>query len=211
MILTTEQTRQLNEIYTSIVRKWRNNSTDIVLLDSPPMLSMDDAMRLADLELGDRKFQILSEYDQRVEDIKRNATARRIMTSPHVCKMLERALDRKLDLLSRLENQTERLAKRILGESKRNYLAFEREKANARSRSLRDYANIQRMRLTVPYNAQSLIDAEIYEAYLAWCLQFPPRDAHAMVTGNRIFGDNLLHQNWLRLVNELRLRAGLSS
>ena len=207
VLLTTDQIRHLNEIYISIVKKYRNNATHNVLIQSPPQITSEDAERLADLELGERRIKIMHTYQDRVDNINRNAIARRIVNSSVICQLLDRAYERKNDALTRLEDMKERLKKKILSENQRATLAVEREKAVTRSRSLRDFIAVSRMRISVPYNAQTLIDEELYNAYLAWAMQFPPRLANSYVNHNELFMINMGMTMWLRLIAELNNRA----
>ena len=207
MTLTREQIDKVNEIYFRVFNKYFANSTENRFLESPPHLSMEDARELAELELGNRRLQIMNEYDERVENINRNATARRIMNSSMVCQMLDKAFARKTDALKRLDGQIDRLAKRLHTENGRAILAIESHKSSARSRSLRDV--FARVRLADAFNAQELFNQEIHIAYLEWLLQFQPIDALSMVVTNRIFRDNMGLTAWTRLVEILQTRAGV--
>jgi len=209
--LNDEQRRQLNDIYISIVKKYRSSTTATVKLDATARLTMDEAEKLAELELGERRMKIMQDYTERVENIERNATARRIMNSSVVCQMLDKAFERRVDAIARLDNQKERLAKRIHAEHQRTAIAVEREKSIQRSRSLRDFANIQRLRQTVPLNTQALIDEELFASYLAWCLQFSPPVALGYASANRIFRDNMGLNQWARLLTDLTERNGGST
>ena len=208
-ILSSEQLRQLNEIFIAIVNKYRNQTSTSVLMETVPRLTTKDAEDLADLELGDRRTKINQEYDERVENINRNAIARRMAHSTVVLTQLDKALERRTDALKRLDNQKEKLAKRIFTENQRIFLSAERERSIARSRSIRDMANVTRMRQTVPYNAQALIDEELYTSYLAWLMQYPPTLAHHYVNQNSVFFMNMGALPWVRLVEEIRRRAGI--
>jgi len=188
------------------LRKYRNHATENVTLAQTPRITQEEAEVLAEFDLGTRRTRIVQDYNERVDNINQNAIARRIQTSSIVMQQLERAMERKLDALERLDDMKARLAKRILTDNHRVTLATERERAISRSRSLRDYVAVRRMRLSVPFNEQELINEELYTAYLAWLLQFPIDVALGIFNHNRIFLNNMGITLWTRMLGELSQR-----
>jgi|GEM_PF-1798158 len=204
--LSLDQARQLNDIYMNIVRKYRNNATESVWLDTFPRLTLQDAQALAETEVADRRNRILDTYNARVKNIEDNATARGLMDSTIVLEQLDRAYARKAESDQRLDNIEDKLVKKILADNSKLALQVEREKSISKSRSLRDFVTVSKMKLTVPYNAQTLIDNEVYDAYLAWCINYPPQLAWEYVNTNAVFLLNMTVAKRAELIATLNTR-----
>ena len=208
--LDEEQKHQLNEIYVTIVRKYKSNATESMYLNLPPRMTVQDAEVLAEFDLASRRSIIMENYNERVENINNNATRRGMSNSTIVLQQLERALVRKQEALERLDNIKDKLAKRIFTNNQKLALSIERQKSTSISRALRDFVAVSRMKLSVPYNTQTLIDTELYDAYLAWLLKYPPETAYAYVNHNAIFYINMGITKWQEILAELDTRANAS-
>ena len=206
LFLTKDQIRQLDDIYTSIVRKYRNQSTESAMLDSIPRITKEDAEALAEAELGARRDKILETYTHRVENINENAYNRGLLNSTIVLEQLDRAYAKKAADLERLDNMTERLVKKIMADNAKLSFSIEREKSISRSRALRDFVAVNKMKISVPYNAQALIEQDVYDAYLAWLLQYTPQDAYDYVNHNTIFLLNMGSTKRSELISTLNTR-----
>jgi hypothetical protein len=65
-----------------------------------------------------------------------------------------------------------------------------------------------KMKITVPFNTQTQIDSELFNAYLAWLLQFAPPIGLAYLQCNPVFMFNMGAVQYQRLVAEMQTRAG---
>jgi len=191
ILLNDEQRRQLNDIYISIAKKYKNFSTESVVLDAPKRITFDEAKDLAELDLVAKRQKIEYDYSERVNSIIDNAIARNLMESTIVLDQLDKAHEKRMDSLDKLSNVKDKLAKKIFNDNQKLALSIEKEKATQRSKALRDMVAVKKMNLTVPFNAQTAFEDEIYNAYLAWLLQYVPTIAYQYVLGDRLFQDNL--------------------
>jgi len=205
-LLTDDQIRQLNDIYTGIVKKYTTFSNESVWLDSTPIMSREQAHSAAEFELGDRIDKIMQDYTDRVANINENALLRGMSNSSIVLQQLDRAFERKTWQLARHNGMVDKLAKRIFMENQRLALMVEKEKSMSKSRALRDFATVSRMRLTVPFTAQTQIDEEVYQSYLAWLLQYPADLAYDYANQNGIFLINMGMSRRTQLLNDLNTR-----
>jgi len=206
LYLTPEQTRQINDIYIGIVKKYRCCSSESVLLDTVQRIDMDEAQKLAEAELGDRQLKIEMEYTDRCNEIEQNAVKRGMQSSNVTMELLDRAYQKKTDAVARLQGMIDKLAKRIHSDNQKLALAAEKEKSATRSRALRDYLSAAKHKLTIQYNTQSLIDEEVYAAYLMWFLQFTPDTAYRYCNDNVVFLLNLGSTKYTQLRTELNTR-----
>lgn len=193
-ILTEEQRRQLNDIFTGVVKKYKVFSTESHVLDSPKRLEMDEARELAEAELTGRRNKIENTYDERVAEITANATARGMLNSSTTIELLDKAYVRKQDALERLENLCEKLAKKILADNAKIAQNIEKEKSHQRSRSLRDLIAGKNMTLKHPWTStivQNAIDDELYYAYQQWLMRFDLNTAYEYVAQNNLFFHNM--------------------
>ena len=208
-ILTDEQRRQLNDIYIGIVKKYKSSATESVNLDFIPQISYEDADNLAELELGAKRDKIISDYNDLVDNINANASRRGLANSSIALKQLTNAYQKMQNALNLLDGRQEQLAKKIVSDNRKLILGFEREKAASKSRSLRDYIAVSKMKNTVVVNIQNLIDEELYSAYLEWLLQYPINIAFGYVNDNTLFLTNMGAAKWQQLLTEMTNRKAV--
>ena len=203
LFLTDNQRRQLNDIYIGIVKKYKNNATESMLLDTVPNISYEEADTLAQFELDEKRAKILRDYNDSVDNINDNASRRGLANSSLVLKQLEKAYQKKQDAIAALDNKQDKLAKKIVADNQKLLLSVEKEKAASKSRSLRDFVAVSKMKNSVPVNVQTLIDDELYSAYLGWLLQYPIATAYSYFTDNTLFIVNMGYTKWQQLQTEL--------
>ena len=210
LFINEDQRKQLNDIYSRIVKKYTVSATDTVNLSSVKTLSMPEAAQLAGDELDAARTKVLDNYVDQVAKINANAMKRGLQQSTVVISQLDKTLIKKNEALLALDVKQDKLARKIFADNQRLALSVEREKSTGKSRSLRDYIALSRMKLTVPgYNAQTLIDEELYAAYLEWLLDYTPADALNYFQSNILFYHNMGLQKYNVLLAELQRRAGV--
>ncbi|MCL2229151.1 MAG: hypothetical protein FWC00_04990 [Firmicutes bacterium] len=207
--LNVEQTRQVNEIYFTTVRKFRTQATNSVLPLKVPQITPEQARELATAELDEQRARIENQYTERVAQINTNATSRGMQLSTMVLDQLDRANARREESLARLEKQLDRATMRILNDNRRMVLSAQREHAISSSRAIRDFVSLNRMRQTIPFSVQETIEQELYDAYFSWLNQFHPAQAYEFITNNAVFSINMGHANRNRLRAELDQRRHL--
>jgi hypothetical protein len=178
------------------------------MLDTMPRLTMDEARALATDELAARQSKITDAYNARCLDITTNAQKRGMNNSTVVIELLSAAFEKKIEEQARLNGLLDKLAKKILQENTRLALQVEKEKSASRSRSLRDYGTLMKLRLTIPYVTADLISQETHDAYMAWLMQFPPNDAYDIAISNALFTQNLSPLKYAELLTKLDARRG---
>ena len=206
--LTEEQTRELNDIYARVMKKYTSSATDSINLGGTVSVTFEEALGLAGFELQARQVKILEDYAERVNAIEANAIKRGLEQSTIVIELLDKALVRKNDALARLEDVTDKLAKKIFNDNQKLALSVEREKSISKSRSLRDYIAHSRMKLTVSVAVQAQIDEELYLTYLEWLLKFEPMIGRSYLQSNPLFLYNLGATQYTRLGTEMNRRVG---
>jgi len=186
-VLTAEQKRQLNDIYIRIVKKYKTAASESVFLPSAKIMTLDEAKSIALLEFADKRQKIQDDYNARVDYILANAQQRGLQNSTLVIELLDKALVRKNEQLSRFNNLTDKMAKKIFNENQKIVIATEKEKTMQRTRAMRDYMQLAKMKLTVSYNEQSLIYEEVGNAHLEWLLQYTSAEATGYLTDNAAY------------------------
>jgi len=183
-VLTPEQLHEVNAIYVGILRKYKSHATDSLVLGTVERISLEQALVLAEDELAVRRNKILD-----------NAIARGLDNSTWV-----------LEQLDRLDDAIEKRAKKILADNQRLVLQTEREKSISKSRSIKDFISFSRGKGAFPFNEQSCIEKELYDAYLGWLMQFPPELAHGYCNDNPVFLLNMGSTQWNALLTNLNTR-----
>ena len=122
-------------------------------------------------------------YDERVKEIMARAGARKRHAA--VLKQLDRAMT---DFYRELCDQ-------------------DKERSRQLSRSYRDLQAFLRVRLVSPVAAQTLVDEEVYAAYVQFLLKFPPGVAFEYVNNERLFKLNLSPSFFTRLYAEMQRRV----
>jgi phosphomevalonate kinase len=207
-LLNDDQVNHLNEIYAGIVRKYQTQSTESLYIETPKRLDHAEGVAIANLEVAAKYQKIENDYNDRVAEIKRNALARGILESTTVVEMLDRALTRKQEAMARLNGIADKLVKKVLNDNAKAILTAEKEKANAKSRAIRDFIAMTRMKIVTPYAEQTLIDNELYTAYRSWLLQFTPRMGYYYVRDNVVFLTNMGTVKYVALRTEMNDRWG---
>jgi len=208
LYLTQTQIKQLNDIYMGIVRKYTNYSTESIALSGVLPLTQSDCTAMAEDQTAGKRTKVLNDYADRVMQINTNAAKRGLSQSSVVIALLDKALTQKNDALAQLDAAVDKLAAKILSDNQKLICSIEREKSTGKSRSLRDYIAMSRLNITasVP-TAQSLIDEDLYNAYLEWLLQFTPADALSYLQNNAVFYQNCSTANYQKLLTEITRRA----
>lgn len=206
ILLTADQKRQLNEIYFGIVRKFSTMTSQSVMLDTMPRLTKEEAQALATDELSARQSKIDQDYINRCNDINTNAQKRGLSNSSVVIELLTAAFEKKMEAQAHLSGLLDKLTKKILGENTRLALQVEKEKSISRSRSLRDYGALMKLRLTIPFVQNDLIATETCDAYMAWLTQFTPAQAYDIANSNNLFMLNLGNVKYAELLTKLDQR-----
>ena len=204
--LTKEHFRQLNDIYANIIRKYRSTTSESIMLDAIPRLTKHEAAAMAENEIAEKREKVIETYNDRIANINENAEKRGLADSSITLALLDKASQKKEDALNRLNGTKENLTKKIMADNIKLALSVEKEKSTMRSRSIRDYVAVAKMRLTVPYNIQANIDQELYDSYFAWLTQFEPADAYGICNFNAIFYLNMGGTKWMELLAALNLR-----
>jgi len=193
-------------MYSAIVRKYTTYTTDAVAPLQTQGITLDEAAQLAQFETAVKRDKVLQDYIDRVAAINENAQKRRMTNSSIVLEQLDRAMVKKQDALARLDGIQEKLAKKILMDNQKLALSVEKEKSYSKSRSVRDFIAFSRMRISVPFNSQTQIDEELYNAYFGWLTQFPTEDAYNMAQTNVLFLHNMGPAQYSRLLVTLNNR-----
>lgn len=191
LLLTNEQTKELNEIFAAIVKKHSSSATESIYLGTPTRISAAEAAAMAELEIGAKRIKIENDYATVVETIQENADARGLGHSTFVLLQLEKAFNKKTALLERLNDAAAKQAKRILAENQKQILMIEREKSISRSRSVRDFVAVTKLKIVQAQNVQNLIDQEVCDAYKQWLLQYDAAVAWNLMSSNALFLLNL--------------------
>jgi len=86
-------------------------------------------------------------------------------------------------------------------------LSVRRDASTAKSRSLRDFIAFSRMKISIPFTAQTQIDDELFNEYLGWLLQFTGQDAYSIVLTNpQVFAINMGITQYNKLLDRLDSR-----
>ena len=177
-----------------------------------------------------RLVRIEKQYKDRIAKINTDAGRRGMLSSTVVLDQVDRAwlariqaedaVQSEIDFInSRLAMDLEKLAhtsaqrvgvlaKRLRNESVRESLAVVREKNASASRSFKDFLNLQSARLTMPINAQSFIQQEIYDEYVSFLMTQTHQRAYRLIDYDPLFHFNLTLQQWISLFTEFSRRVG---
>lgn len=206
--LNDDQLNQVNEIFARIVKKYSSFASDTVKLAPMKQITLQTAVEQAKQEMDIKRAQILETYTERIRQINIDAAKRGLSFSSIILSQLEKAETHKNNALEKLEDQQYKLANKIFADNQKLCLSIEREKASSKSRSIRDFVAMSKMKNTVPYSPQTLIDEELYHAYLEWLLQYKPDTASSYVQSNACFAHNMTSTNYSKLLAEVKRRNG---
>jgi hypothetical protein len=170
-----------------IVKKYKTASSESIYLETMQRMTKEDANVLAENEIALRRQKVDDDYDVRVGNIYNMAAARGLQHSSIVVELLDRAFLRKTAAHNRLDGLVEKLAKKIFAENQKLAIATEKEKTMARTRALRDYISLQKMKVNVPYNAQDLIYEDTGNQFLEWLFQYPSLIATGILNDNQAY------------------------